>query len=342
VALPCGDSSVVSMPHAPNVAPSAAAKPLVACAGMVVVDHLTPPIARLPREGELISVDELVLNIGGGAANTAVDLTRLGVSASICARVGDDILGRFATETLVAHGVDVRALRIGPRRATSQTLIVNVRGEDRRFIHSLGANLEFTSADLDPVFDVPPRVLHIGYFLILPGLDAAGLADRFARARKSGTKTLLDVATPGPGNYLEPLRAVLPHTDVFVPNTDEASLILGEADPVRQARIFHDMGARRVVITRGELGLISVSEEQRLKVGAYPVDFVDGSGGGDAFNAGYIVALLDDRSELDCLKVASALGASCVRAVGTTAGVFNRAQAEEFLHRHELAVETLS
>ena len=217
-----------------------------------------------------------------------------------------------------------------------------MRGEDRRFIHSVGANLEFTSADIDQVLDPPTRVLHIGYFLILPELDAGGLAERFARARKSGTRTLLDVATPGPGNYLEALRTVLPHTDVFVPNTDEATLILGEEDPVRQARIFHDMGARRVVITRGDHGLISVSDEQSLRVGAYPVDFVDGSGGGDAFNAGYIVGLLEDRSELDCLKLASAVGASCVRAVGTTAGVFDRSEAEEFLRRHELAVETLA
>ena len=209
--------------------------PSVVCAGMVVVDHVAPPIARLPRAGELVPVDQLILNIGGGAANTAVDLTRLGASVSICARVGDDILGRFATETLVSHGVDVKALKVGSRRATSQTLILNVRGEDRRFIHSTGANLDFTSADLDQALSPPPRVLHIGYFLILPELDAAGLAERFALARKSGTITLLDVATPGPGNYLEPLRTVLPHTDIFVPNTDEAALILGEDDPVRQA-----------------------------------------------------------------------------------------------------------
>ena len=314
----------------------------VACAGMVVVDHVTPPMARLPRPGELVPVDQLVLNIGGGAANTAVDLTRLGVGVSICARVGDDIFGRFATETLVAHGVDVKALRIDTRRATSQTLIVNVRGEDRRFIHSVGANLEFTSSDMDAVLSPPPRVLHIGYFLILPGIDAEGLAERFARARTAGTRTLLDVATPGPGNYLEPLRTVLPHTDVFVPNTDEAALILGEEDPIRQALTFHDMGARRVVITMGEHGLISVSDEQRLRLGTYDVDFVDGSGGGDAFDAGYIVGLLEDRSELDCLKLASAVGASCVRAVGTTAGVFSRDEAEGFLHRHELPVESLA
>jgi sugar/nucleoside kinase (ribokinase family) len=308
---------------------------------MVVVDHVTPPVARLPRPGELVSVDHLVLNIGGGAANTAVDLSRLGVEVAICARVGVDIFGRFATETLVAHDIDVRALRQDPECETSQTLILNVRGDDRRFIHSLGANRSFRSADLDLVLDPPPRVLHIGYFLILPGLDAEGLASRFAWARQAGTVTVLDVATPGPGEYLEPLRKVLPHTDVFVPNRDEASLILGEPDPVRQAVIFRQMGARRVVITLGARGVISMSAEHRYRLGVYPVEVVDGSGGGDAFNAGYIAGLLEGRSELECLKLASAVGASCVRAVGTTAGVFRRDEADAFMRQHDLTVEAL-
>jgi sugar/nucleoside kinase (ribokinase family) len=321
--------------------PSLTAPPVV-CAGLVVADHLCPPLDHLPRAGELIAVDELVLNIGGGAANTAVDLARLGVTAKVCARVGDDIFGQFATETLNAHRVDASALKIDSRLATSQTLIVNVRGQDRRFIHCVGANTGFVAADLDAILEQPPRVLHIGYFLILPNLDAAELAERFARARQAGTVTVLDVATPGPGHYLEPLKVVLPHTDVFVPNADEAELILGETDPVRQARAFHDMGARRVVITRGELGVVSVSDGLRVKLGTYPISFVDGSGGGDAFNAGYIVGLLEGRTELECLKLASAVGASCVRSVGTTAGVFTRAEAENFIGRHDLNVEPIA
>jgi sugar/nucleoside kinase (ribokinase family) len=312
----------------------------VVCAGLVVADHLCPPIPHLPRAGELVTVDELVLNIGGGAANTAVDLARLGVRAAVCARLGDDIFGRFATETLEGNNVETGSLMIDPELPTSQTLVVNVRGEDRRFIHCVGANSRFVAADLDAVLESNPRVLHIGYFLILPRLDAAQLAERFARARLAGTVTLLDVATPGPGRYLEPLEVVLPHTDVFVPNTDEAELILGESDPVRQALAFHEMGARRVVITRGEHGVVSVSDKLRVKVGTYPISFVDGSGGGDAFNAGYIVGLLEGRSELECLKLASAVGASCVRAVGTTAGVFTRAEAEEFVSSHRLSIET--
>ena len=96
-----------------------------------------------------------------------------------------------------------------------------------------------------------------------------------------------------------------------------------------------------MIVTRGELGVISVSDEHRLSLGVYPIDFVDGSGGGDAFNAGYIVGLLDGRSELDCLRLASAVGASCVRAIGTTAGVFTRAETEDFLADHDLRVRSL-
>ncbi len=84
--------------------------PPVVCAGLVVADHVSPPLDHLPRAGELIAVENLVLNIGGGAANTAVDLARLGVPTAICARVGDDIFGRFATETLLGRGIDCAAL----------------------------------------------------------------------------------------------------------------------------------------------------------------------------------------------------------------------------------------
>src|SRR5277367_6161839 len=109
-----------------SATPSSTEAPVV-CAGLVVADHVCPPLDHLPRAGELVAVDELVLNIGGGAANTAVDLARLGVTAAICARVGDDIFGRFATESLRANRVDTTALKVDPRLATSQTLIVNVR-----------------------------------------------------------------------------------------------------------------------------------------------------------------------------------------------------------------------
>ena len=55
--------------------------------------------------------------------------------------------------------------------------------------------------------------------------------------------------------------------------------------------------------------------------------------------AGYIAGLLRGLEAEGCLRLASALGASCVRAIGTTTGVFTRAECDEFLQRNELKVE---
>ncbi len=314
----------------------------VVCAGVVVADHLSTPIDHLPRAGELVMADELVLNIGGCASNAAMDLARLGVAASVCGKVGADVFGRFVIEVLEAQGVDCRGVTVDPGRSTSQSLIVNVRGQDRRFIHSFGANRGLSVADLEAAITPSTRVLYVGGYLILPGLDADALGELFERARRRGIVTVLDVATPGPGDYPPLLRPVLPHSDVFLPNSDEAELILGESDPIRQAERFREMGARRVVITRGESGAISASDAMRLKVGTYPIEFVDGTGGGDAFDAGYIAGLLEGLDEPGCLKLASAVGASCVRAVGTTAGVFTRQEAADFVATHRLEIEAYS
>jgi len=330
---------VNAAPNPDSAPPLIPAEIPVVCAGVLVADHLSTPISHFPAAGELVKADELVLNIGGCAANAAVILAKLGVRATVCGRVGNDVFGRFVTETLDAHGVDARWLRVDPNLPTSQSLIVNVKDQDRRFVHSFGANQAFSADDLDAVLESNPKVVYVGGFLILPGLDPDALAERFARARRAGATTVLDVATPGPGDYLRLLRPVLRETDVFLPNTDEATLILGDPDPVRQALAFRDLGARRVVVTQGERGAIVVSEDHRLRLGAYSVPYVDGTGGGDAFDAGYIAGLIDGLDELGCLQFASAIGASCVRAVGTTAGVFSRAEAEAFIAARDLPLD---
>ena len=92
----------LALPEASTCPPPQTAEP--AAGRLRRAGRRRPRLARrsttCPAAGELVAVDDLVLNIGGGAANTAVDLARLGVRAAICARVGDDIFGRFATETL--------------------------------------------------------------------------------------------------------------------------------------------------------------------------------------------------------------------------------------------------
>src|SRR5689334_23057629 len=120
----------------------------VLCAGIVVADHVSSPVSHLPAAGELVLADQLVLTIGGCAANVAVDLVKLGVPACVVGCVGDDVFGRVVAEMLRERGVETSGLRTRSGLDTSQTLIVNVRGQDRRFIHTFGANAAFEAADV--------------------------------------------------------------------------------------------------------------------------------------------------------------------------------------------------
>jgi sugar/nucleoside kinase (ribokinase family) len=184
-------------------------------------------------------------------------------------------------------------------------------------------------------------VLYLGGYLLMNGLITAELAQVFAAARQAGVRTVLDVVTPGPGDYLPRLEPLLPHVDVFLPNNLEAELISGRKEPIEQAEFFHRLGAGTAVVTLGGDGSVLVTKDLRLRAGVYAVPFVDGSGGGDAFDAGYIFGLLNGYSTEDCLRLASALGASCVRAIGTTPGVFTRPECEAFMRQNTLKVERI-
>ena len=182
----------------------------VLCAGIIVADHVSSPIAHLPAAGELVLADQLLLTIGGCAANVAVDLVKLGVNASVVGRVGDDVFGRVVAEMLRERGVGVKTLRSDAarryepnadrqRRRAGSALHSHVRrqrplpGDG----HSVRAGRTLQGA-------VPGRL----------SADARTPGGRcwravFATARQAGAKTVLDVVTPGPGRLSATIEAVV-------------------------------------------------------------------------------------------------------------------------------------
>ena len=152
----------------------------VLCAGIVVADHVCTPVAHLPAAGELVMADGMLLTIGGCAANAAVDLAKMGVRAAVVGRVGADVCGRVVTDMLREAGVDVSGITASPTAATSQTLIVNVQGQDRRFIHTFGANAEFAAADIPEGLVERCRVLYVGGYLVDAGIAASRSWHRYS------------------------------------------------------------------------------------------------------------------------------------------------------------------
>jgi sugar/nucleoside kinase (ribokinase family) len=298
----------------------------------VVADIFVPPLASLPVAGELRVTGDFLLAPGGCAANTAIVLSRLGVDAAVAGKVGEDVFGDFLEEDLRRRGIDTRGLGRSSTHVTSKTVALTVIGEDRRFVHALGANADFGAADIEP-FLAGAKAFYVGGYFVLPGLDGRALGDLYASARAAGARTVLDVAVPSGDRAfsLDLLADVLPHVDVFVPNEDEARALTGEADAEGQVRRLREAGAAGVVVTMGPEGALLVDGERSLRVQAPKVEVVDPSGAGDAFSAGLIAGYLEGWDVERSLRFASVLGASACTKLGCTAGVFDRGGAERFL-----------
>lgn len=291
------------------------------CAGIVVADHVCAPISELPGPGMLAETSALHLSIGGCAANCAVDMTRLGLAVAVAGTIGNDILGRFVRDVFQDAGVDCSILEVRDDLDTSATQVINVQGQDRRFIHAPGANTHFTTETITDAVLQRIRVLYLGGYCLTQEPTADRVAGLFTRARRLGVITMLDVVIPAPGDYSHRLESVLPVTDYFVPNNDEARLLCGLEQPIDQARTFQEAGASHVVITSGDRGSVLLGPTGGLRMPAHQVPLVDGTGGGDAFASGFILALLDNAPPEDCLRLGTAAGACCVQVTGATTGM---------------------
>ena len=315
--------------------------PDVVCLGILVADIFGNPIDALPAAGELALLNRYLLSVGGCAANVAADLERLGRTTRVLGKVGRDIFGDFLLQDLKRLGSDTSFISRSETHPTSITFVTNVRGEDRRFFHCFGANGDFSITDIDMRALYGGRAVYVGGYLAMPAFRPQHLIELFREAKRLGLITSLDVVIPaGSPSNLEDIGQVLPYTDLFSPNTDEAYLLTGSRDPFEQARIlgrFNPCGT--VVITQGHEGAVARRGNHVLRAGAFKVDSVDGSGSGDAFDAGFLVGMMEGWSLEDSLCFASAVGASCTRALGCQTSVFDFNEAVAFVAQNHLDLE---
>lgn len=311
------------------------------CAGIIVADHVCEPVPRMPRPGELVLTPRMDLTTGGNATNVALDLARLGRSVEIAGVVGKDAFGDFVRQTLTEAGISCGHLSVSQTQATSGSFVINCQGEDRRFIHSIGANADFTGKEITPELIGNGRVFYLGGFCLCEELAPENVAAAFQEARRQGVPSVLDIVIADAASAWDNLEKVLPFVDYFLPNNDEAEAITGFSDPLLQADRFREAGAKTVIVTCGERGAVLLSDGVRLQASAYPIGYIDGTGSGDAFSAGFIHGLLADADLETCLCWGSALGASAVRTAGASTGVFTAQELQEFCRLHQLKIDSI-
>lgn len=310
----------------------------VGCAGILVEDTFCGPMTELPREGQLLAIDAMPVKAGGCAANVAIDLAKQGIATDVAGCLGRDGSAEIILSRLGEYGVGSSQMARVDRYPTAKTVILLVKGEDRRYIHVFGANRAFTVGHIKRDWLESLGIFYLGGLFALPAVDMMELRSLLEFCRSKKITTVVDVVVPQSLSSAQELKQLLPHIDFFLPNSDEAGQITGQTDPRDQLRAFRKAGANTVVITQGKAGAVAMARDKCWQCGVFPADGVDPSGSGDAFSAGIITGFVRGLDMPQTLRYASALGASATRAIGTTDGVFTASEAEAFVASHQLSV----
>ena len=240
------------------------------------------------KPGHLTEVGAATFATGGGVSNVGLALLRLGVSAKLVGKIGNDFFGEAIVRILESYDSNAtKNLILEKGGSSSYTLVLNPPNHDRTFLHNPGCNDSFKATDIALDKLGPAKLFYFGYPSLMKTIreDPKAFADLYKKAKTLGFITCLDMSLPdaqgdsGKVDWKTFLETVLPHVDIFIPSLEETLLMLepefyhsGDWQQDMPAPYLHDLtqqmlelGVAISGIKLGEAGLyLRTASENRL------------------------------------------------------------------------------
>ncbi len=270
--------------------------PRVVVVGDLMLDAVVVPARALETATDVPG--RVALRQGGSAATTARWLARLGARTTLVCAVGRDSIGRALVTAVEADGVKVEATRIA-RTRTGRIGVVVAPGGERSFVADRAAADQLAPGNL-AASTFRADLLHLPAYSLLG--EPLGQAGRRAieLARAAGALVSLDLASVGPllahGRRAADRLVRDAAPDILFATRGEAEALIGShflsglTDLAPLAVIKQGRGGATVLARDGEARLT-------FDVATRAVDATDTTGAGDAFDAGFLVAWLDQPPE---------------------------------------------
>jgi 2-dehydro-3-deoxygluconokinase len=286
--------------------------------------------------GPLHEASQFSAHVVGAESNVAVGVARLGHRASFAGRVGDDAFGSMIVRRLRAEGVATEHL-VRDSEAPTGLLFRNLREfppPEVIYRREGSAGSRLAPDDVRSALEglAPGTIVHVsGVTPALSGTCRAAVLVLAETARARELRLFVDV------NYRTQLwsmdtaapvlRDVVASASIVTASRHEAALLTGKDNPADAAAALIGLGPSIVVIRDDALGAVARTSSHRAPIvvpsqtARRPVDAV---GAGDAFNAGLVASLLEDRSLPDALANAHLCGAAVVGVIGDIEGLPTR------------------
>jgi 1-phosphofructokinase family hexose kinase len=297
--------------------------------------------ASLPvlQPGDVLRTREVAVTPGGKGVNVVRAARALGVDAGLAGFLPGR-LGAVAAAMLREEGTRLRGVATGGELRSTSVL----REDDGRVTVLNEPGPPVTAQDWDALERAVDEELRAGAAVLVcsgsvpPGAPADGFARLVALARAAAVPVLVDAKGPLLG------AALAAGPDVVKPNLAEAEGLLGgddregvDVDPAEAraraeaaCRGLRAAGARVAVVTAAAAGAAVAAPEGVRWFAAPAVTVANPIGAGDAFAAGYAVALARGHDALASTRAAVAAASAAVE--HPLAGALDPARAAELEH----------
>ncbi len=331
-------------------------KPLdVICLGRAVVDLYGDQLGS-----RLEDMSSFRKYVGGSSLNIATGGARQGLRSAMLTRVGDEHMGRFVRETLVAEGVDTSHVITDPERLTGLVLL-GIKDRDTFpliFYRENCADMAVDVADFDEAFIASARAL-----LITGTHFSTGQVDRTSRRaieymKAANGRCVLDIdyrpvlwGLTGHGageerfvasrSVTEHLQGIVGLFDLVVGTEEEIHIAGGSTDTIAALRRLRELTDAAIVVKRGPTGCsifpgaIPERLDDGITVPGVAVEVLNVLGAGDAFMAGFLRGYLNGEDWGSCGRYANACGALVVSRHGCTPAMPSKAELDDYLARAE-------
>jgi sugar/nucleoside kinase (ribokinase family) len=296
--------------------------------GNWVVDYVKI-IDQLPERDMLASIIGESVGLGGAPHNVLIGLAKMDTALDLYAggMIGKDAGGELVMAAIDGHRIDRRFLYLNEGVSTSYTYVMTeVATGHRTFFHHRGANALLGPEHFTKI-NVPARIFHLGYLLLLDKLDSPDDEYGVVAARvlknlsDSGYKVSVDVISEESNRYKMVVHPCLPYIDYLILNDLEAGKI--SEIPVRgpdggvdrksltiAAECLIGLGVKDTVVIHfpeGSLALNKNGESIYMdSLIMQPGEIKGTVGAGDAFCAGMLYALHENWTLFDGLELANA------------------------------------
>jgi ribokinase len=263
-------------------------------------------------------IQDYTESCGGSAANTTVGLTRLGCKVGFIGKVASDREGKLQLDCFSAEGVDTNGIIKAEQGRSGAVLgFVDKKGARALYINS-GVNDTIKFEEIKPDYASKAKFLHLTSFV---GEKSLRTQKQLLTTLPSDVKVSFDPGAVYARKGYSAIEPIIKKTYVLMPNSFELEELTGESDYCKGADFMIGRGVKIVAVKLGSAGCYVTDGRERLRIEPFNVKVVDTTGAGDAFCAGFLFGLINNKSLSECGRLGNFVASRCVMKMGARAGL---------------------